>query len=272
MLLIPLHDENDHAGTPYVTYGIIALNCLIFLYMFIFHSISEVEQIWNQYGFHGQDLIGASGSLNLSLLFENASHISLPVIGTIITSGFLHGDFFHLIFNMWFFWIFADNVEHAMGPIRFILFYCVTLILSSLLQAYLTASLGIPSIGASGAVAGTIGAYLVYFHRIKINCLVTAPLSWFFGGLVWATAEITAFFIGALYLLGEFRSVIFSSSLETGIAHWAHIGGVISGLLLAKLFKDRKVVFIDRKIALDNNKKSRPAPRKNIDISDKIKD
>ena len=156
---------------------------------------------------------------------------------TILTSMFLHGGVLHLLGNMLFLWIFGDNVEDALGHFRFLVFYLVAGALATLLQAFLSPSSTIPNLGASGAIAGVLGAYFVYFPRARIVTVI--PLF-----ILFPLVEIPA----GLYLLGWFALQFWMGSAQLthagraaasqgGVAFWAHVGGFVVGVAWALLFR-----------------------------------
>jgi membrane associated rhomboid family serine protease len=154
---------------------------------------------------------------------------------TIYSSMFLHGGWFHIINNMWVLFIFGDNVEARMGKIKYLLFYLLSGTAAGLLQTYVLPSSQVPMIGASGAVAGVLGAYLIFFPRSRVASLV--PIFFIF-----TIIEIPAF----LYLIFWFVSQLYSGWLSfqgvggSGIAWWAHIGGFTFGLIMSFFFANRR--------------------------------
>lgn len=154
---------------------------------------------------------------------------------TIFSAMFLHGGWFHIVSNMWVLFIFGDNVEDRMGPERYLVFYLLSGVAAALLQAFLLPRSSAPMVGASGAIAGVLGAYLVLFPRARILSLV--PIFFIF-----TLIEIPA----VVFLLFWFASQLFSGFLSlggasgSGIAWWAHIGGFVFGLVSVSLFAKRR--------------------------------
>lgn len=148
---------------------------------------------------------------------------------TLITCIFLHGGWLHLIANMWTLWIFGDNVEDRMGPVRFVAFYLTCGVAAALAQWLVHPTSTVPVVGASGAIAGVMGAYLVLYHRARIVLLV--PL--FFWPLF---VQVSALFFLFYWLFIQVVSGSLDSGLGGGVAYWAHIGGFVAGLLLHRLF------------------------------------
>jgi membrane associated rhomboid family serine protease len=152
-------------------------------------------------------------------------------VSHVFTSMFLHGSWMHLIGNMWFLWVFGDNIEDSMGRVRFAIFYLISGVAAALLQVLFNPASGIPMVGASGAISGVMGAYLILYPRVRVFALVV--LGFFFTSialpawtmlLYWAAVQLVS---GLFGLLAEERG---------GVAVWAHIGGFVAGVVLIKLF------------------------------------
>lgn len=231
--MVPLKDNNPTQITPYVTYGLILTNIAVFLY----------ETSLSPQALNGFLQLAAVVPRELSLSFAGISvNQPVPEFVTLITSQFLHGGFLHLAGNMLFLWIFGNNVEDKLGHFKYLVFYLSCGVLASLAQWFFTQNSNIPSLGASGAIAGVMGAYIIRFPRAEI--LTVIPL-----GILFPTIWIPAyFFLGFWFLQQAFYSF---ASLETptnigiesgGIAYWAHAGGFVFGVILAPLlglFNDR---------------------------------
>lgn len=147
----------------------------------------------------------------------------------ILTSMFLHGSWMHLLGNMWFLWLFGNNVEDAMTRPRFVAFYLLCGAAAAALQVASDPASGIPMVGASGAISGVMGAYLVLFPRVRVYTLITLG---FFIQTVPLPAWVMLLYWGGLQLLGGFSSV----AGEGGVAFWAHVGGFVAGIALVKIF------------------------------------
>lgn len=153
---------------------------------------------------------------------------------TILSSMFLHGGWFHIISNMWILFIFGDNIESRMGGIRYLLFYLLSGVAAALLQTYILPSSTAPMIGASGAVAGVLGAYLVMFPNSRVASLV--PIFFIF-----TLVEIPAFIFLVFWFISQLYSGLFSlQGSAGGVAWWAHIGGFVFGLFIASFFGRRR--------------------------------
>ncbi|MCL5612075.1 MAG: rhomboid family intramembrane serine protease [Chloroflexi bacterium] len=215
--MIPLYDTVRSRRFPVVNLALIALNILAFLY--------EV-----QLGGAGLERFIRTWALVPSRLLVHPQAAWV----TIFTSMFLHGGWFHVLSNMWFLFIFGDNIEDRMGPARYLIFYLLSGAAAALMQVYILQTSSQPMIGASGAIAGVLGAYLVSFPRARVASLV--PIFFIF-----TLIEIPA----AIFLLFWFVSQLFSGWLSlqgasgSGIAWWAHVGGFVFGLASVNVFAPR---------------------------------
>ena len=216
--MIPLKDDNPTSGKPVVTYFIIALCILIFLAQFNSQSYKAGELFYS-YGLIPSVLMGHN-QLPVDLY-------AVPASVTIFTSMFMHGGFMHLIGNMLYMWIFADNIEDNLGPTKFIIFYLLSGIGAAMAQVLMDTHSQIPMVGASGAIGGVLGAYLINHPNARV--LVLIPFG-FFSQLIK---------IRALYVLGFWFILQFISS-GGGVAYAAHIGGFVSGIVLI-LFFNKKI-------------------------------
>ena len=213
--MIPLRDTQPSYGRPLVTAAIIAINILIFLYEFSLDPFSQ------------NHFIATYGIVPAKFQYVD-----------LLTSMFLHGGWMHVIGNMWFLWIYGDNVEDVLGHPRFLLFYLLCGIAAGLVQVMASPGSRIPTVGASGAIAGVMGAYLIKFPHSRILTLV--PIFIFF-----TTMEIPAVFMllywFVIQLFSGVGSIGSSSVSHGGVAWFAHIGGFLTGMILIKVMgtKDR---------------------------------
>ncbi len=170
---------------------------------------------------------------------EWAASIGFPIgsYWSLLTHQFLHGGWLHIVANIWTLWIFGDNVEDRMGPLRFIIFYLVCGVLAALTQVLVTPDATIPSVGASGAIAGVLGAYLLFFPTARLIVLIPILFFPFFFELPAVIFLVLWFFI---QLFGG-TAMLASPQQVGGIAFWAHIGGFIAGILLCRFFVRRPV-------------------------------
>lgn len=221
--MVPLRDENPISITPYVTYALIVINILVFLYEITLDS-SQLSQFFQSYAVVPKQLTASFQGVTVNPYF--------PEWLTLITSQFLHGGFLHVGGNMLYLWIFGNNVEEELGSIRFLIFYLACGVLASLTQWYFSPDSTIPSLGASGAIAGVMGAYILRFPQARILTLI--PLGFFI-----TTLRIPAiFFLGfwffqqALYGVASLQTQMNVGMESGGIAYWAHAGGFVFGFLL----------------------------------------
>jgi membrane associated rhomboid family serine protease len=223
--MIPLKSMMARRSVPAVTILLIVVNVLVFCYQLSLSNAAN-DAFIRTFG-----LVPLKMQLALSGGRYTLAEAFLPLI----TCMFLHGGFLHILGNMWFLWIFGGAVEDRMGPISYLLFYFICGIGSGLAQALFSWGTSLPSIGASGAISGVLGAYVVFFPSSRILTLV--PLFVFF-----FTAQIPAIIFIGLWFAVQFLSGV--SSLSTrggasmgGVAWWAHVGGFVLGALLAKVFE-----------------------------------
>ena len=220
MGMIPLGDDNIRGGPPpLVNWALIALNVLVFFLELSQGSEARLQSFITAWGVVPREY---------STGHDIAPYIPLPFWSTLITSMFLHGGWAHILGNMLYLWIFGDNLERVMGPARFLLFYLICGIAAGLAQIFASGASNIPSLGASGAISGVLGGYLVLFPRNRVRVLMR-------GGIV----AVPAFVMLGLWILIQFISGMGSLARteETGgVAYLAHIGGFVAGLVLVKLF------------------------------------
>jgi membrane associated rhomboid family serine protease len=226
--VFPIRDTIRSYSFPIVNWAIIAVNTIVFLYQTNLGS-GELEQLIRNYGM-------VAARLNLE---DPTVWLADPFIPlTLVTSQFLHGGWLHLISNMWTLFIFGDNVEDRIGSFRFLLFYLFGGIVANLMQAFVSQESTIPAVGASGAIAAVLGAYLVLFPRARV---ITLIVIFFFPWFV----EISAIFYLGFWFVTQLYSGVFAWGMPEGtqmggIAWWAHIGGFLFGLLLIRLITPRR--------------------------------
>jgi membrane associated rhomboid family serine protease len=223
--VVPLHDNNPTRITPFITYGLIGLNVFIFLYE-VSLSPQNLESFVRTY---------AVIPSQITATFQGNSPDPLWPLLTLVTSQFLHGGFLHLGGNMLFLWVFGNNIEDQLGHVRFLIFYLACGVLAALAHWFFSMQSDIPTLGASGAIAGVLGAYILRFPKAKILTLV--PLGFFL-----TTFRIPAiFFLGFWFVQQAFYGI---ASLQVqsnvgmeggGVAYLAHAGGFVVGVLLGPL-------------------------------------
>jgi membrane associated rhomboid family serine protease len=224
--MIPLRDTIPSSSYPLVTVGLIAVNVLAFFYELSLGR--ELQLFITQYGAVPLRFVMA-GRLEESSIVDRF----LPLF----TSMFLHGGWVHLLGNMLYLWIFGDNVEDRLGHARFLLFYLLCGLAAALAQIYLNPASGIPMVGASGAIAGVLGGYLLLFPYSRVLALVPVFVFLQF-------VEIPAFIFLVFWFVMQFLNgaAAIAPTQETagGVAWWAHIGGFVSGIALALVLARRK--------------------------------
>ncbi|MBI5405249.1 MAG: rhomboid family intramembrane serine protease [Candidatus Kerfeldbacteria bacterium] len=212
--MIPLRDHNPSGKPPYVTYTLIAINVAVFAYMFFLGD--DVDAFVGQYAMIPNVIVNGRG------------------LTTLLTSIFLHGGFGHIIWNMLFLNIFGDNLEDRYGHLRYLGFYLLAGLAGSALQIAVDPASTIPNLGASGAIAGVMGGYLVLFPRERIDVL------WTFGFIGTSTVPASAMLI--YWILFQFLFGFGSLGVDGGgVAYFAHIGGFAFGFLLTRLRKPKPI-------------------------------
>ena len=220
--MIPLRDLNPTRTTPVVNYLIIALNVLAFLWELSFGS--NIDRVLFNVAF-------------IPARFWIPGYL-VPNLVTIFVSMFLHGGFMHIASNMLYLWIFGDNIEDRLGHGRYLIFYLVCGFGATLSHAFFNASSRVPSIGASGAIAGVLGAYLILYPRAKVTTLI--PIF-----VIVTVRDIPAvFLLGFWFVLQLFSGVgslgATGAEQSGGVAYFAHIGGFVLGMILIGLFGGRR--------------------------------
>jgi membrane associated rhomboid family serine protease len=216
--VFPLYDNNPTRIKPFLTYGLIGINIVVFL-----HEVSlpnaQLQQFFRLYALVPQEFTS-----NLAGEWT-----------TLFTSQFLHGGWFHLISNMVYLWVFGNNIEDRLGHFKYLIFYLSCGALAALCQWFISTTSAVPALGASGAIAGVLGAYVIWFPQARITTLI-------FLGFFVTTISIPALVIIGLFFIQNLISGIASlqvaanMSVETGgVAYWAHIGGFVFGMILGPL-------------------------------------
>jgi rhomboid family protein len=241
--MFPIGDDNsDRTITPYVTYMIIALNVIVFVFLQGFsgdnaftYSYSAVPaEILSGHDIVTDPEVFTDQGTGQRFAIPGLGPTLIPVYFTLITSMFMHGGVAHIAGNMLYLWIFGDNIENALGHKRYLLFYLLCGIIASLSHVFATKLLGqnllVPSLGASGAISGVLGAYILLFPRRRVTMLFIRFIThvsalWAIG--IWIVFQI----VSGLGMLG--------GSDTGGVAYAAHIGGFLAGLLFIKLFMPR---------------------------------
>jgi membrane associated rhomboid family serine protease len=219
--VVPIRDDIPSRSVAYITYILIVLNVAVFIYeLSLGEGLDRFFQVWA--------LVPAKLTKNL---VGQPTGLPFPAWVTLFTSQFLHGGFLHLGGNMLFLWVFGNNVEDALGKVKYLLFYLSCGALAALAQWMFSADSMVPTVGASGAIAGVLGGYIIKYPHARVLTLV--PL-----GFIIAPFRIPAiFFLGFWFLQQAFYGVasLGVSTQTGGIAYWAHAGGFVAGAALGAL-------------------------------------
>ena len=225
--MLPLRDDQARYSTPWVTRFLIALNLLIFFFEAALDRRS-LNILIQQFGVVPSHLA--------ALLAGSPGYSLLAVVLPFFTSMFLHGSWMHVIGNMWFLYIFGDNVEDYLGHFKYLVFYILTGMIAMSTQVAIDLHSSVPTLGASGAIAGVLGAYFVLYPRARV-------LTWFFVFVIWVPAWVILGYWFVLQFLSGTATELAAVRGQNmgGVAFWAHVGGFISGALLVKLFGERRM-------------------------------
>ena len=223
--MIPIKDDQPRYSTPYVNWFLIAINILIFLFQSLLDPRSG-ELFARQFG---------EVPAHLAAFLSGSPRYSLPeVVLPFFTSMFLHGSWMHVLGNMWFLFIFGDNIEDYLGHFKYLTFYLLAGLIAMGTQVAIYSHSNVPTVGASGAIAGVLGAYFILYPRARV-------LTWFF---------VFVFYIPAWVMLGYWFVLQFLAGAATlsvaqtgrdvgGVAVWAHVGGFVAGMVMIKIFPQR---------------------------------
>src|SRR5690348_9101332 len=223
--MFPYRDENATLRTPYVTLLLIALNVVVWLVVQGGGASLPLARSVCNLGLIPGELTGAVPPGTRFPLGDGLVCVTDPgrQVSHVFTSMFLHGSWMHLLGNMWFLWLFGNNVEDSMGRVRYLIFYLLCGVAAAMLQVVANPRSEIPMVGASGAISGVMGAYLVLYPRVRVHCLI-------FLGFFITTVTLPAWTM-LLYWFGlQFVSGLFGlmASEGGGVAFWAHIGGFVA--------------------------------------------
>ena len=228
--MIPFRDDNPTEITPVMTVTFIVLCVLVF-----FYEVSLPPQASEGFVY----MYGAIPSVVFGYTQLPQELVSLPAYGTLISSMFLHGGWMHLIGNMLYLWIFGNNIEDVMGHIKFVVFYVACGVIAALSHALIDPQSNVPMVGASGAISGILGAYLLLYPHARV--LVLIPLG-FFSRLMYVPAGVV---LGLWILMQVLSGGMSLGNQGGGVAFFAHIGGFIAGMVLIGFFKDPHVKFFN---------------------------
>ncbi len=213
--MLPIRDRNPGKTFPYVTYMLIGINVVVFLFELLLDGFGQLNSFIRTFGMVPKFVLSGER------------------LHTLLTSMFMHGGFMHIFGNMLYLFIFGNNIEDTLGHFKFLVFYTFCGLCASFLHILLTTNRNIPTLGASGAIAGVLGAYLLLFPQAKVDTLV------FFFIITWVTIPAFALLIFwfVLQLLTGIWSIASVSS--GGVAYFAHVGGFIAGVLIAIPFRNK---------------------------------
>jgi hypothetical protein len=223
--MIPIKDDQPRYSTPYVNTFLIAINILVYLFQSLLDPRSG-ELFARQFG---------EVPAHLAAFMSGSPRYSLPeVVLPFFTSMFLHGSWMHVLGNMWFLYIFGDNIEDYLGHFKYLTFYLLAGLIAMGTQVAIYSHSNVPTVGASGAIAGVLGAYFILYPRARV-------LTWFF---------VFVFYIPAWVMLGYWFVLQFLAGAATlsvaqtgrdvgGVAVWAHVGGFVAGMVMIKIFSER---------------------------------
>ena len=213
-MFFPYKDDNPRILFPFVTYIIIGINSLVFIYQYLILPPESLGHIISTY----------------------ALTPAAPSVITVFTSMFMHGGLMHIIFNMWFLWIFGDNIESVLGHKRYALFYLLCGVGAALAQIQINTGSQIPMVGASGAIAGVLGAYLIRFPRATVHVLVILIIFITF-------IRVPAMVVIGIWFLSNLTAGLGTPGIEEtgGTAWFAHLGGFVSGVVLNQVFKKIRI-------------------------------
>ncbi|MGE0552500.1 MAG: rhomboid family intramembrane serine protease [Gemmatimonadales bacterium] len=235
--MFPYKDDNPTLATPVVTYLLIGLNVAAWVVIQgmgaeprLSASVCELGLIPG--AISGRIPAGSAVPIGPGVTCEIGSDAWL----TPISSMFLHGGWLHLLANMWFLWVFGNNVEDSMGRARFLVFYLFCGVLAAAGQAFVNLGSAVPMVGASGAISGVMGAYIILYPRVRVHMLV------FLGIFITRITVPAVFMLGYWFLLQLLGGIPALASEGGGVAFWAHAGGFVAGMVLIFPFRDPRLI------------------------------
>jgi rhomboid family protein len=243
--MFPIRDDNPTLGTPVVVWLLIGLNVAAWVLVqgmgtdpLLSRSVCELGLIPGEY--LGRLPAGQTIPMGpqTGCVIEARSEWYTP-----LTSMFLHGGWLHLIGNMWFLWLFGNNVEDSMGHVRFLIFYLLSGLAAAAAQTFVNPSSAIPMVGASGAISGVMGGYIVLYPKVRVHMII------FLGFFITRVVVPAYLMLGYWFLLQILGGLPTVGNEEGGVAFWAHAGGFITGAILVQLFKDPRLVAEHRALA-----------------------
>jgi len=223
--MIPISDDNPVDHAPFVTWLLI-LGCVAAFAWEISLGEKGMDAALTVFGFTPSTLFGSET--------PPSEMFGIPVTATIFISLFLHGGWLHIIGNMLYLWIFGNNIEEAMGHVRFTLFYFACGAAAALTMAFIDSTSTVPMVGASGAISGVLGAYMLLYPRARVHVII--PL-----GIIFYPLWVRAVWVVGLWFATQLLSAALTDPAKPGTAFWAHVGGFAAGLILTPFLKSRDV-------------------------------
>ena len=242
--MFPIRDDNPTLGTPAITVVLIGLNVAAWILVQGMGAEPTLSQSVCELGLIPGELLGRiPEGYTLPMSREMSCVIGPPHWYTPLSSMFLHGGWLHLIGNMWFLWLFGNNVEDSMGHGRYVVFYLLCGLAAASAQTLVNPNSAIPMVGASGAISGVMGAYIVLYPRVRIHMLI-------FLGFFITRAVVPAYVMLGYWLLLQIVGGLPALAEESGgVAFWAHAGGFLAGAVLVLVFRDDDLVARHRALA-----------------------
>lgn len=231
--MFPLRDDNPQLNKPIATYAIIVVNILVWVLVQGLGNSDSLNASICQFGLIPADLFSSDPYAAVQGACRGTDGAGAVAI---VTSMFMHGGWMHIIGNMWFLWVFGDNVEDAMGRVRFLMFYLLCGLCASAAQIVSNPNSAIPMVGASGAIGGVMGAYIMLYPRVKVHMGVILIF-------IFTTFRVPAFLMLGYWIVVQVLGGLSAlGATGGGVAFWAHIGGFLSGAGLVWLFKDDELL------------------------------
>jgi membrane associated rhomboid family serine protease len=243
--LFPLRDDNPTVRTPIVTILLILANVGVWVYVQgMGFDMGVLGDTVCRLGAIPAEITGRTGGVGGLDLGEDLPHCAFGGLrwGALVTSMFQHGSWVHLIANMWFLWLFGNNIEDSTGHVRFLVFYLVAGAAATAAHIYAGPSSPVPVVGASGAISGVMGGYLLLYPRIRIETL-------FIFVFILRIIPVPAWFVLILWFALQLLSGYVDPMATSGVAVWAHVGGFVAGVVMIKLFEDRRMVAERRRMS-----------------------
>ena len=235
--MFPIHDDNPTIATPVVTVGLIGLNLAAWVLVQGMGAAEPLARTICSLGLIPGELLRLAKDGTQVPMGEGVVCVltARAAWHTVVTSMFLHGGWLHLLGNMWFLWVFGNNVEDSMGHLRFLAFYLLCGVAAAAAQVVVSPASVVPMVGASGAISGVMGAYIVLYPQVRVHMFTWFILPFRFVIPAWLM-------LGYWFLLQVLGGLPALEAESGGVAFWAHAGGFVAGMLLVWLFRDRDLI------------------------------